>query len=388
MSRFPARGDAVALTQALVAIDSRNPALATDGPGESSCARALAEILTDWGFRVALQDSGEGRQNVIARIGPSGARSLLFNGHLDTVGVEGMVHAPWDPVIRSGRLFGRGSTDMKGGVAAMCAAAARAASAGLAGEIIVAAVTDEEFQSAGTLAMLASGVRADAAIVTEPTRLAVCPAHRGFAWLELVVLGRAAHGSRHDVGVDAIALAALVVAELEAFQQEVLTTRSHPLLGRPSLHASLVSGGLGLSTYPDRCAVTFERRTIPGETAADFTREVEEACARVRARRPELVAEVRPTFSQGPNNVAPDHPIVGALTRALESAARPAPIEGLSCWTDAALLTAAGIPAICFGPGDIALAHAAEEYVDVPEIEGAVDVLERLAGAWMRDRRA
>ena len=280
MSRFPARGDAVALTQALVAIDSRNPALATDGPGESSCARALAEILTDWGFRVALQDSGEGRQNVIARIGPSGARSLLFNGHLDTVGVEGMVHAPWHPVIRSGRLFGRGSTDMKGGVAAMCAAAARAASAGLAGEIIVAAVTDEEFQSAGTLAMLASGVRADAAIVTEPTRLAVCPAHRGFAWLELVVLGRAAHGSRHDVGVDAIALAALVVAELEAFQQEVLTTRSHPLLGRPSLHASLVSGGLGLSTYPDRCAVTFERRTIPGETAADFTREVEEACAR------------------------------------------------------------------------------------------------------------
>ena len=138
MSGFPSRGDPVALTQALVAIDSRNPALAADGPGESRCARTLGEILTAWGFRVELQDSGGGRQNVIARIGRSGRKgSLLFNGHLDTVGVEGMVHAPWESAVRAGRIFGRGSTDMKGGVAAMCAAAARASEAGLDGEIIV-----------------------------------------------------------------------------------------------------------------------------------------------------------------------------------------------------------------------------------------------------------
>ena len=387
----PTCGDAVALTKALVAIDSRNPALVPNGPGEGECARALAVVLADWGFKVELQETAAGRPNVIARIGGSrrhdgsGGRAILLNGHLDTVGVEGMTHAPWDPLVRDGKLYGRGSTDMKAGVAAMCSAAARAARSspdGLDGEVLVAAVTDEEYQSAGTRALMESGVRADAAVVTEPTRLAICPSHRGFAWLELVVHGRAAHGSRWDIGVDAIALAALVVAELERYQLQVLAKKSHPLLGRPSLHASIITGGTELSTYPDRCAVQLERRTLPGETAADFTREVEEACARVRERRPELRAEVRPGFAQEPNEVAPDHPIVRALGRSLGYEAGRAPVEGLACWTDAALLTAAGIPAICFGPGDIALAHAAEEYVMVAEIERATRVLTTLIGDW------
>lgn len=391
MTPRPACGDPVALTKALVAIDSRNPALVPNGPGEGECARALAVVLADWGFKVELHESAAGRPNVIARIGRSrrddgsGGRSLLFNGHLDTVGVDGMIHAPWDPLVRDGKLYGRGSTDMKAGVAAMCAAAARAARSspdGIDGEVLVAAVTDEEYQSAGTRALVESGIRADAAVVTEPTRLAICPSHRGFAWLELVVHGRAAHGSRWDIGVDAIALAALVIADLERYQQEVLAKKSHPLLGRPSLHASIVTGGTELSTYPDRCAVQLERRTLPGETAADFTREVEEACARVRGRRPELRADVRPGFAQAPNEVAPDHPIVRALGKSLGYAAERTPVEGLACWTDAALLTAAGIPAICFGPGDIALAHSAEEYVLIAEIERATHVLTTLIGDW------
>ncbi len=393
MSLRPACGDAVALTKALVAIDSRNPELVPGGPGEGECARALAEVLTDWGFRVEVQESVVGRPNVVARIagargrGAGDERALLLNGHLDTVGVEGMVHAPWDPVVRDGRLYGRGATDMKAGVAAMCAAAARAAQAtppGFAGEVIVAAVIDEEYKSAGTRALVESGIRASAAVVTEPTRLAICPAHRGFAWLELVVHGRAAHGSRWDIGVDAIALAALVIADLEDYQQERLTQRAHPLLGRPSLHASIITGGTELSTYPDRCTVQLERRTLPGETAADFAGEVEDACTRVRARRPDLRAEIRPGFTQAPNEVAPDHPIVQALQRSL-GATGAAPVEGLACWTDAALLTAAGIPAVCFGPGDIALAHSAEEYVLVREVERATDVLTALIADWFRD---
>jgi acetylornithine deacetylase len=356
------------------------------GPGEAACARALAAVLDNWGFRVELLESASGRPNVVARIGRATAnRSLLFNGHLDTVGVDGMVHPPWDPVVREGKLFGRGSTDMKAGVAAMCAAAVRAAGSApddLAGELIVTAVTDEEFQSAGMRAIVASGIHAEAAVVTEPTRLAICPAHRGFAWLELLVHGRAAHGSRWDIGVDAIAMAALVIADLDRYQQEELTKRNHPLLGRPSLHTSLINGGTELSTYPDRCRVQFERRTLPGETAADFTREVEEACARVRERHPEFRAEVRPGFSQAPNEVPRSHPIVHALARALGEPA--APIEGLACWTDAALLTAAGIPAVCFGPGDIARAHAAEVFVLVREIERATDVLSALIVDWFR----
>jgi acetylornithine deacetylase len=382
MPASPPRGDAVALTRTLVAIDSRNPALARDGPGERACAEALARTLEQWGFRVELHETAAARPNVIARIGRAGGRALMFNGHLDTVGVEGMIHAPWDPEMRAGRVYGRGSSDMKAGIAAMCAAALRVADARLDGEVIVTAVSDEEYESAGTRALVASGLRADAAIVTEPTRLAICPAHRCFAWLELVVHGRAAHGSRYDIGVDAITLAAMAIAELDEYQRTVLAKKTHPLLGRPSLHASIVSGGLGLSKYTDRCSVQFERRTIPGEPAADFTREVEDACARVRARAPQFSAQVIPGFAQVPNEVPIGHPVVRALASALRSAGEPAPIEGLPCWTDAALLTAAGIPAICFGPGDIALAHSAEEYVDMGEIERATGVLSGFVSEW------
>jgi acetylornithine deacetylase len=382
MPAAPARGDAVALTRALVAIDSRNPSLVSDGPGERACAHALMHTLEHWGFRAELQETDAGRPNVIARIGRPGGRTLLFNGHLDTVGVEGMIHAPWDAEVRSGRVYGRGSSDMKAGVAAMCAAALRVVDAKLDGEIIIAAVADEEYESIGTRALVASGIRADAAIVTEPTRLAICPAHRGFAWLELVVHGHAAHGSRYDIGVDAITLAAAVLTELDAYQRTTLAARTHPLLGRASLHASIISGGLGLSTYPDRCTIQIERRTLPGESAAAFAREVEEACARVRVRTPELRADIIPGFAQEPNDVAATHPVVRALAKSLERAGERAPIEGLPCWTDAALLTAAGIPAICFGPGDIGLAHSAEEYVDMGEIERATGVMSEFVTEW------
>jgi acetylornithine deacetylase len=381
------RGDALALTRALVAVDSRNPALVVDAPGEQAVALRLAEILTSWGLDVTLMDAGPGRPNVVARAKHpathrSTNRSLLFNGHLDTVGVEGMMHAPWDAAIRDGRLYGRGATDMKAGVAAMCAAAVHALDAGLAGEVIITAVADEEYGSIGTRAIIDAGIRADAAIVTEPTRLAIVPAHRGFAWADLTVHGRAAHGSRYDIGVDANTLAALVMAEVEQHQHTVLTTRTHPLLGRASVHAATIRGGLGLSTYSDKCVVSYERRTLPGESAESFAAELQGACDRVRAVRPELRAEIAGGFSQGPNDISVEHPIVRALDAALVAEQRPTPIEGLACWTDAALLSAAGIPAICFGPGDIALAHAAEEYVEVEEIAIATRVLTRLALDW------
>ncbi|HEY2849374.1 MAG TPA: M20/M25/M40 family metallo-hydrolase, partial [Gemmatimonadaceae bacterium] len=236
-------------------------------------------------------------------------------------------------------------------------------------------------------ALIASGVRADAAIVTEPTRLAICPAHRGFAWLELIVRGRAAHGSRYDIGVDAITGAAAVLTELDRYQRDVLVTRVHPLLGRSSLHAAIIGGGLGLSTYPDRCSVQIERRTIPGETSADFVREVEDACTRVRAQGVPLDAEIIPGFSQLPNDVPAAHPVVRALAKSLERLGERAPIEGLPCWTDAALLSSAGIPSICFGPGDIGLAHAAEEYVDIGEIERATGVLSAFVDEWFSGAR-
>jgi acetylornithine deacetylase len=383
MSGAIAPGDARALTRALVEIDSRNPTWVPGAPGEQPCAAFLHGVLDAWGFRTEVHEAAPGRPNVIARIGNArGGRTLMFNGHLDVVGIEGMVHAPFGAVERGGRLYGRGSADMKGGIAAMCAGAYRAAQDGLAGEIIVAAVADEEYESLGTRALIAQGVRADACVVTEPTRLAIMPAHRGFVWLEVEVTGRAAHGSRWDIGVDAIRHAGLLLTELDRVDAEELPRRVHPLLGRGSLHASLIEGGTGMSTYPDRCVLKLERRTIPGERAAAIVEEVERACAAVRDRRPTFVAQVRLLVTQGPSDVSVDSPLVQGLGAALRASGETVCVEGMSAWTDAALFNEAGIPAVCFGPGDISLAHAAEEYIPLDEIDRATDVLSALARSW------
>jgi len=380
-----ARGDAVALARTLVRIDSRNPSLVPGAPGEGPVARSLAGVLRAWGFAVEVHDAAPNRPNVIARVGPAGGRTLMLNGHLDVVGTDGMTHAPFAADEHDGSLWGRGASDMKGGVAAMCAAAARAVDQGLDCELIIAAVADEEYDSIGTRAVIARGVRADAAIVTEPTRLAIAPAHRGFVWTTITVRGRAAHGSRADVGIDAIRHAGLLLAELDTLDAQALAQRAHPLLGRASWHASTIEGGLGMSTYPDRCTLRIERRTLPGETAARAVEEIREACARVRARRPSFDAVVTLDLAQNPSDVATDAPVVRRLAQSLTAAGESPRVEGLSAWTDAALLNEAGTPAICFGPGDIARAHAASEWVEVEEIERATRALTVLACAWAHD---
>jgi acetylornithine deacetylase len=381
------RGDAVGLARELVRIDSRNPSLVANGPGEARVAHALADVLAAWGFRVAIDDVAPNRPNVVARIGNPGGRTLMFNGHLDVVGVDGMTHDPWFAASTGDvdRIYGRGSSDMKGGIAAMCAAAVLASTETMSGEIVVAAVADEEYESIGTRALLESGTRAEAAIVTEPTRLAIMPAHLGFVWLDVTTHGRAAHGSRWDIGVDAIRHAGLVLAELDRMDEEDLPKRSHALLGRPSVHASLIEGGTGMSTYPDRCTVRIERRTIPGESPDSVCAELEAACSRVRSRRPKFRGEVAVTLAQAPSDVPVDAPIVRALSSAVVASGASPRIEGMSAWTDAALLNAAGIPAICFGPGDISLAHAAEEWVSISEIKRATDVLARLVTRWFSE---
>lgn len=378
-------GDARSLTETLVRVDSRNPTLVPGAPGEAGCAHVLAEVLGGWGFRLEWQDVRDGRSNLLARIGTPapGAPVLMFNGHLDVVGTNGMTHPPFAADIRDGLLYGRGSCDMKAGVAAMCVAAWQAAQQPIRGEIIVAAVVDEEFESLGTRAMLDRGTRADAAIVTEPTRLAICPAHRGFVWLEFTFTGRAAHGSRYELGIDAIQHAAHVLSALERFQRTVLPTRTHSLLGRASLHASTIAGGVGWSTYPDACVLRVERRTVPGETTASVLNEVEVLLAELRTAEPQLSVTVRVDTAQGPSDVAVDAPLVQRLSAAhLRVRGSAPPVEGLSAWTDAALLNDAGIPAVCFGPGDIALAHAATEYVPLDEIDAATAVLTAFALDW------
>jgi acetylornithine deacetylase len=306
----------------------------------------------------------------------------MLNGHLDVVGVEGMVHEPFSAELRGGRIYGRGSADMKGGLAAMCAAAATSVTSKSERQILITAVVDEEWESLGMRALLDAGIRAEQAIITEPTRLAICPAHRGFAWFDVELTGRAAHGSRYDVGIDAITHAGLLLAELDRLEHTRHAGPTHPLLGRGSLHASKIQGGVGMSTYPERCNLAIERRTIPGESVEKATRELTDAFARVKSDRPEFYARVTLSTAQLPSDVPVDAPVVKTLVGAVEREGIPVSIEGLSAWTDAALLNEAGIPTVCFGPGDIGLAHAAEEFVPVDDIERATRVLARVVREW------
>jgi acetylornithine deacetylase len=360
------------LTAALVAIDSVNPDLVPGGAGEQEIAEYVADWLHDAGLDVEMGAARKRRPSVvgIAR-GSGGGRSLMLNAHLDTVGVDGM-ERPFEPVERDGRLYGRGAYDMKGSLAACMLAAAHAAQEELAGDVIVTAVADEEHASIGTQSVLKRH-RADAAIVTEPTGLRLCVAHKGFVWAEVETTGRAAHGSRPDEGIDAITRMAPVLTRLAGLQESLDRADGHPLVGPPSIHASLIEGGQELSSYPARCVLSLERRTIPGESEDDVRREIEALAEGADAR----IGLVRDAFE-----VRPDEEIVGVVARAAEKATGRRPrMYGDTPWMDAAFVQAAGIPTVVFGP-DGGGAHSTEEWVDLASVAACSNALLEAARAF------
>jgi acetylornithine deacetylase len=374
------------LLRDLVAIDSVNPSLVPGAAGEGAIADAIAAHLRRIGLDVEVQEAAPGRPNVIGVLeGRRKGRSLMLCGHVDTVGVDGM-RAPFDPVERDGRLYGRGSQDMKGGLAAMIDAARIIATEGLeSGRLVVAAVVDEEYASLGADALVTRW-RADAAVVTEPTDLRIAVGHKGFSWVEVVTRGRAAHGSRPEDGRDAIMRMGRVLHALEQLDRGLQSGARHPLMGAASLHASLIDGGHELSSYPDRCTLKIERRTIPGEDDATVTAEMERIFARLRADDPEFDGGFAHLFSRPPYALDAQHPLPQALDKAFKAVgplldARADQFVGMSFWTDAAVLGSAGIAAVLFGPGGAGL-HSVEEFVNVQDVLRCRDALAALARAW------
>lgn len=389
----------------LVSIDSVNPALVPGGAGEEEVAAFVARWLADAGLEVEVVEAGPGRPSVVGTArGRGGGRTLMLNGHVDTVGVEGM-REPHVPHVRDGRLYGRGGYDMKAGVAACMLAAAAAVDAGLAGDVIVTAVADEEHASVGVQAVL-ERFRADACVVAEPTGLEVVVAHKGFAWWEIEAIGRAAHGSRPDLGIDAIAALGPVLVGVSELGRS-LAARPHELLGPGSVHASLIEGGQELSSYPDRCVLGIERRTVPGESAEQLDAELDllVAVGDERAATPPAgeaaagawpaaadaaatagLAELRgrTTLVRAPFEVDPSEPIVALLReQAAALLGREPRVQGHSAWMDAAFISAAGVPTVVFGPSG-AGAHEVEEWVDLASVRDCAAVLLATASAFCR----
>lgn len=379
------RSDLIRTLSDLVRINSINPVLVSGAPGEGEIAGYVATWLGDAGLEILIDEPEPGRPSVAARLpGTGGGRSLMLNAHMDTVGVDGMAE-PWSGAVRDGKLYGRGAYDMKGSLAACMAAAKVLArqTPRLRGDLVVAAVADEEYGSIGTTGLL-KRVRTDAAIVTEPTSLRICRAHKGYLWIDVEVEGRAAHGSRFDLGIDANLRMGRFLVALEGLERELRARPPHPLVGPPSLHAALLEGGTGLSTYAARSRVRIERRTIPGETEAGAVAEIDALLDRLRTSDPSLRISRNAFFSRDAFEIGPDAGIVQTLEAAARSVLPDPPAHvGDTPWMDSALTAAAGIETVVFGPHGTG-AHAAEEWVDLESVAATASVLVETARAWCR----
>lgn len=364
----------------LVRTNSINPAFSDGRTNERTIAEYTADVMRALGMEVVRREPEPGRASVVGRLrGRGGGRSLMLYAHYDTVGIDGM-EEPFSAEIRDGRMYGRGTYDMKCGLAASLGAvkAVRDAGLDLEGDLLVVAVADEEVASIGMSDVL-TVVRADAAIVTEPTELAVCTAHKGFVWLEVEIEGRAAHGSRYDIGIDANMRMGRFLARLDELEQSLRARTPHPKLGTPSLHAAVLQGGTGISTYAAHSRLEIERRTLPDESPEAVIAEVCAITDALAARDPSFRASVRSTLARPGFEIGDDRPIVQALRRQAGTVLGHEPAEvGAWYWMDAALLAAAGIDTVCLGPAGKG-AHETVEWVDLDSVMRTAEILARTA---------
>ncbi|MBI3694767.1 MAG: M20/M25/M40 family metallo-hydrolase [Acidobacteria bacterium] len=356
--------------QQLIRIPSVNPTLAPEEPhGEAAIAAFARDWLASQGLRSWVEEVAPGRINAIAEAGDGNGPTVVFCAHLDTVGTAGMTIPPFDPRVEDNRVYGRGSYDMKGSAAALMAAAASLARDGLRGRVLVALVADEEYASIGAQDFVKRH-KADACILTEPSEGRLILGHKGFVWAEILTAGKAAHGSRWDLGVSAIGKMGRIIAALERFDQEELRRRVHPLVGPASQHCALIQGGTGLSTYSPECRLQVERRTLPGETPAQVMEELQTVIAGAGEQ-----AQVRLLLARPPLLCDRDAPIARCVREAASSVTGNAPAEaGVGYWMDAALFAGAGIPTVNYGPGG-AGAHEAVEWVDLDSVVTCAQVL-------------
>ena len=364
----------------LVGIPSINPAF-DDGTGnEVAIADLLTQQLEALGMTVTRVAPDPLRPSVLGRLAGAGdGPSLLLYGHIDTVGVEGMAE-PFAARVSDGRLYGRGAYDMKGGLAACLGAVHSIRRSGtiLHGDVLIAGVADEEVASLGMSNVLRQFVP-DAAIVTEATHLRLCTAHKGFSWIAVETLGRAAHGSRFTEGVDANMRMGRFLSRLETLDRRLRNSPPHPLLGPPSLHAAVLRGGTGTSTYAANCRLEIERRTLPGESEQQVVGELSVLLDELRAEDPTFQATVAPILTRPPFEALPSGTIADGVARAGRAVlGQDLEVIGEPYWMDAALLAERGVDTVVIGPTG-AGAHAIDEWVELDSVVQLAEILARAA---------
>ena len=344
--------------------------------GESRMVELVADYWRRHRIDYQIQPVHPGRDNIIARIEGHSGPSLLLEAHTDTVEVENMKIDPFDPVIRDGKLYGRGSCDCKASLAAMMVGMTKAAESGLFGTITLAATANEECGYGGALAMTAAGFAADGAVVGEPTELRLATAHKGACRMSIATRGVAVHSSDPDRGLNAIYAMSEVLQALRKHATELSARQPHPLVGPPACSVTIITGGQAPNIVPDHWEIVIDRRTTPGETANDA---LEQVCEAVECSVGESVDwTCEQIFTGEPMETAVDSEIVVRVRRALEEVTGDSSIIGVQFGTDAAVFSLAGIPSVVVGPGSIEQAHTAIEYVDIAQVEQATAFFERL----------
>jgi acetylornithine deacetylase len=372
------------LLQDLVRLPSVNPmgrAVSGDMFFEHRVTAFLERFFVDLGVPYKRSLVAPLRDNITARFeSPGAGQTLLFEVHQDTVPVDGMTIDPFAGEVRDGKLFGRGACDVKGGMAAMLAAFARLVREKPAGaaNVLLACTVDEEHTFLGVQELMKEGVRADFAVVAEPTRLQVVDAHKGVVRWKVRTEGRACHSSRPDQGINAVYRMARVLPVIEDYCDRLMKTANHPRLGPPTLSVGRIEGGVSVNTVPDGCVIEIDRRLLPGEDAQRAWQEFRDQLA---ANSP-IPVVCDPVWMACPAlQELPAPELRERFGNAIDAVVGRHKVLAVPFGTDASSIAEAGIPAVVFGPGDIAQAHTKDEWIELNQIDQAAEILYRLVTA-------
>ncbi|MCC5941522.1 MAG: ArgE/DapE family deacylase [Balneolaceae bacterium] len=366
--------------QKLVQINSVNPMLDSSGAGEENIGRYIYSLLIELGIESEITELKPGRVNVTGIIrGEGSGKSLMINAHMDTVGIKGM-DDPFSGAIKNGKLYGRGAYDMKGSIAAMLSTAKAITEQNLKlnGDLVFSFVADEEYESAGASELIKT-VKTDAAIVTEPTNLAICTAHRGFGIFKITTFGQTAHGGNHHIGVDANMMMGLLLSGLSEWADRLPLFRSHPLCGDASVHVPLIKGGRSLFVYSHECTIHVERRTVPGETQESVTKELQQLIESVAKKESRFNADIETILWRSPYEISAESDIVKTLDKVVTERQKTTPdYIGHTWWEDSAIFGEAGIETIIIGPKGNGI-HEDVEWVDTDSVYDLAEILLRTA---------